>query len=199
MAVEISCLYCNNTFSVIKSRAKTAKFCSRDCVDGYNKTFRCSPITCEACGTTFLIGNYKAIHGRRYCSEACKSSLATINYQCLICGKSFIDNSSSKRKYCSPKCYHESRKEAYADSGNPQWKGGRHEGYYRKFLKESCEGCGATGYLEIHHHDKNRFNNDPNNLVTLCLSCHRSMDPFMTIVFIYLKTVLLYTNYNGSN
>ena len=34
-----------------------------------------------------------------------------------------------------------------------------------------CQRCGYA-FLEIHHIDGNRWNNDPNNLVTLCRKCH---------------------------
>lgn len=44
-----------------------------------------------------------------------------------------------------------------------------------KILKEytSCEICGATKDLEVHHKDKNHSNNNPSNLMTVCSSCHQ--------------------------
>lgn len=35
-----------------------------------------------------------------------------------------------------------------------------------------CAICGKVGYTEVHHIDKNPMNNDPQNLVRLCKSCH---------------------------
>lgn len=58
-------------------------------------------------------------------------------------------------------------------TANPMWKDGRSPMYYRRFLKESCEWCGAEKLLVIHHADENRQNNDPANLVTLCKACHQ--------------------------
>lgn len=44
---------------------------------------------------------------------------------------------------------------------------------YQKYIKSSCEICGATKDLEVHHKDKNHSNNNPNNLMTVCNSCHQ--------------------------
>ena len=37
----------------------------------------------------------------------------------------------------------------------------------------TCQECGKTDDLEVHHIDGNRLNNDPENLLTLCKKCHR--------------------------
>jgi len=42
----------------------------------------------------------------------------------------------------------------------------------RKHLKSTCETCGTTAKLSIHHVDLNWRNNAPSNLMTLCTSCH---------------------------
>jgi hypothetical protein len=40
-----------------------------------------------------------------------------------------------------------------------------------------CELCGSrNGRLEIHHKDKNRKNNSPENLILLCSKCHAKLD-----------------------
>lgn len=44
---------------------------------------------------------------------------------------------------------------------------------YFKYKKENCEICGCVTDLEVHHIDKNHENNDPENLMTLCESCHQ--------------------------
>ena len=36
-----------------------------------------------------------------------------------------------------------------------------------------CQRCGSTKDLELHHIDGNRENNNPSNLILLCLKCHR--------------------------
>ena len=42
----------------------------------------------------------------------------------------------------------------------------------RKHKKDKCEKCGSTKKLQIDHIDRNRSNNDPSNLMTLCRPCH---------------------------
>ena len=46
---------------------------------------------------------------------------------------------------------------------------------YQKYIKSSCEICGVTKDLEVHHKDKNHSNNNPNNLMTVCSSCHQKV------------------------
>lgn len=42
----------------------------------------------------------------------------------------------------------------------------------RKHRKPACEECGTAVDLHVHHKDRDRTNNDPSNLRTLCSSCH---------------------------
>jgi len=48
---------------------------------------------------------------------------------------------------------------------------------YRKYKKDSCEQCGFIPMhkcqLDVDHIDNNHFNNDVDNLRTLCANCHR--------------------------
>ena len=48
---------------------------------------------------------------------------------------------------------------------------------YRRHLADACENCGFVPedpcQLEVHHVDRNRSNNNPANLRTLCANCHR--------------------------
>lgn len=37
----------------------------------------------------------------------------------------------------------------------------------------SCQDCGSENNLHIHHQDRDKNNNNPFNLKTLCASCHR--------------------------
>ncbi len=38
--------------------------------------------------------------------------------------------------------------------------------------KSVCEECGGTSLLNRHHVDLDMYNNDPENIMTLCASCH---------------------------
>ena len=41
-----------------------------------------------------------------------------------------------------------------------------------RWQKPACEQCGSTSRLGLHHVDRNRTNNSPRNLRTLCPTCH---------------------------
>lgn len=59
---------------------------------------------------------------------------------------------------------------------HPQWQGGIRNDYYRRVAfqahGEICNRCGDTDGLEVHHIDRNRRNNRPDNLEVLCRKCH---------------------------
>lgn len=70
-----------------------------------------------------------------------------------------------ERKYCDKKCASLGhRKETPTISA------------FRKRAKglrgDTCETCGETNNLQVHHIDGNPANNEPLNLMTLCNSCH---------------------------
>jgi len=50
--------------------------------------------------------------------------------------------------------------------------------YRRKCLKakgEYCHECGSKSDIEVHHIDKDRWNNQLDNLIPLCHSCHMAV------------------------
>lgn len=75
------------------------------------------------------------------------------------------------------------RSEQYKGSNNPAWNDGSSFGEYgEKFNKELkteirkrdkfvCAICGKNGF-SVHHIDYNKKNNEKENLITLCRSCH---------------------------
>lgn len=66
------------------------------------------------------------------------------------------------RRYCSLSCANSrgvlSRAGAYARS--------------RKKRKQSCEACGYSEQLHVHHLDGDHMNMENDNLQTLCIFCH---------------------------
>lgn len=67
-----------------------------------------------------------------------------------------------RRRHCSQSCAN-SRNEVGASAYH--WRA-------RKHRSLACETCGTSEGLHVHHRDRDRTNNDPANLATLCGSCH---------------------------
>lgn len=56
------------------------------------------------------------------------------------------------------------------------WKGGASKREYRKVIdKQVCSRCGARINLGIHHRNLDHYDNRPENLEVLCVSCHMSL------------------------
>ena len=55
---------------------------------------------------------------------------------------------------------------------NPCWKGGCPAWQAKKYRKTSCEHCGSTRHLCLHHRNEDRRDRRKSNLITLCRSCH---------------------------
>jgi hypothetical protein len=67
-----------------------------------------------------------------------------------------------KRRNCSQACAN--TREEVTRSG--------HQYRAKPHRKATCEECGTTERLHVHHRDRNWANDDPANLETLCASCH---------------------------
>ena len=100
-------------------------------------------------------------------------------------------------QFCSDKCYRNWQSKNYRGEGNPFWKGGYNPNYSkgwwsarRKTLERdnyTCQICGATESsngrnCDVHHKKPVRTFDSPSdshfldNLVTLCRSCHSSVE-----------------------
>ena len=73
-----------------------------------------------------------------------------------------------RRRFCSLPCYGSSI------AKTPQTKADAHTRARQVHRRVSCNRCGEPERLQVHHRDRNPFNNAPVNLETLCLPCHRA-------------------------
>ena len=166
--VERFCKVCDKKFYVIPFTIKkgNGKFCSQKCYGKWisqNRKTKNNPSwkggkikrTCEICDKEFYIYPYR-INTAKFCSLKCRNKW------------------DSKNKI---------------GKNHPNWRGGiSFEPYGLKFndkLKEQtrkrdnyiCQECGfhqglLKEKLSIHHIDYNKKNNNPENLISLCNSCH---------------------------
>ncbi len=72
------------------------------------------------------------------------------------------------RRFCDLQCFGASRVRV------PVTKAEAHERARQIKKRNSCERCGGLDWLQVHHRDRNPFNNEIHNLEVLCASCHRS-------------------------
>ncbi len=98
---------------------------------------------------------------------------------CPVCGKHFKRRRFGKRLedysrfqnriFCSKSCSAQRRKD---DPNRVRWVFHR---LAREHLKDTCAICGCSDNLQVHHLDRNIRNNSPENLQTLCQSCHMKL------------------------
>jgi hypothetical protein len=95
---------------------------------------------------------------------------------CVVCSKQAVLEAGRRNAYNQR--VKQGRKVGSGKGGNPYF-GKEHPGYktgigiYRKQRKDSCERCGSTKFLCVHHKDEDRSNNVPSNLETVCKRCHQ--------------------------
>lgn len=161
-------------------------------------------VQCANCGVTFSVIPSRIAHGRaKNCSPACQYAskakapkLERISFSCIGCGKG-IDllpcRTKSRKgagKFCTRACRDENRigsnvpnwfggAEAYR---GPNWQSQRRAARSRDAFTCQSEGCGAVG-TDVHHVKPYRLffgdwrsANKLTNLITLCRTCHRTVE-----------------------
>jgi hypothetical protein len=97
-----------------------------------------------------------------------------IDHHCAVCGLLLVRkrrnrlesmNVFLRRKFCDRRCM------AVAMIKDEVGDAALHL-RARCLCGSSCERCGTTDKLSVHHIDGDPSNNDPSNLMTLCGSCH---------------------------
>lgn len=150
-------------------------------------------LNCAACGKSFYVPQCR-LHNAKFCSRDCslykKNEGKKRYFICKGCGeKKETVLSRIRKKYCSRECL-EKRKVTKSQE-RLKWATTRRilraSGKDRpttKCLKrmifsireKKCELCGfceCETALEVHHIDRNPFNNLPENIQIACCNCHR--------------------------
>lgn len=149
--------------------------------DGFNQRVRadqsCVGTLTQNCGADLKrngqgiieIGTRKDIkQAERYC-EYCGTELVRKRFN----GRLEDFSVFNKRKYCNRECM--KRGFLKIGKGDQTWTSAHHTARKINELilqKDSCELCGSTQNLDIHHIDGNWQNNNLDNLMCLCRSCH---------------------------
>ena len=96
---------------------------------------------------------------------------------CEFCGSTFRKRkkelNKTKRSYCSINCRNRAMNDAKRKSTINNYRNVADANY-----KHKCSVCGwdeDEDILEVHHIDENRENNNVDNLIILCPTCHRKL------------------------
>lgn len=114
-------------------------------------------------------------NGRAFCSLACYGIFCRKENPCIVCGSLIL--ASAHKKTCSRSCANKHRAGIKYKLNRPKDKVKSQQAIKIRLLRErrnSCERCAYNKYeiLEVHHKDRNRNNNDFNNLELICPNCH---------------------------
>jgi len=196
--VTLTCAWCSKEFErplyvhekALKRGMKDA-YCCKACAQAHHAV-KNAP-TCQKCG--------KAMPGRRhrkYCSEECERAARPPkklpDRVCPWCGTTFTPK-VAKAQHCSRACADAAHSQRMRGKGNSNYKTGTS---YAKWYAEMrplimerddrrcvvCQGTEQTAIvtwkgqqvsrtnLTIHHINEDPTDNAPENLVTLCKTCH---------------------------
>ena len=169
--VQVQCAECGKIEFVSKSRYKTYKCCSVECLGKYNskKYNKRVLLKCPICGKEYTCKQSKIDHHRTCGDTNCRSAWLKQTRN----GK----NNSNYRKIEIDLMNNSINEETY----------GKSKTIYQHVVKEIL-GLSSTsklpkGYV-IHHKDANHLNNNPTNLVVLPKTAHRLVHTYFGNVLI---------------
>lgn len=159
-------------------------------------------VVCKKCETVFYTKPNRIMRGwGLYCSNTCKhASLKTgSEMPCSNCTRTIYKTltdqkrSQSNQFFCGKSCQAKWRNHHIATGkDHPNWKNGISS--YRDLMKRQdvakiCTKCftNDSRILAVHHKDKNRNNNDLENLTWLCHNCHFLVHHFKNESIGFLK------------
>ena len=149
-AIEVECVYCKEKFYKAKRFVKEGKdnFCNKEHYTLYQSRNKVE-VRCSYCGESKQISRSKA--------KSCKTGYFFCNRDCQSKAQSTDSGVEYHSNYLNG-AWVEYRRKAFT-LGEPK-----------------CSICGYDEYkegLEVHHLDKDRRNNDLDNLKVVCAICHR--------------------------
>lgn len=130
---------------------------------------------CSICKKEIYRRPIEIKNGKVFCSVLCAGIGCRKEKPCLICGKLIL--AGFNKKTCSRSCANKLREGIKYKIGSPRDKVKSQRALKLRLLKErgkKCEKCNYNIYqiLEIHHKNKNRANNELENLELICPNCH---------------------------
>lgn len=195
--LTLTCSVCGASFTRMRAEQEKATragtqgtYCSRRCLGDSKKT---GGRPCVRCGQPTGSRDPR----RRYCGEVCKTAAQDERRKtkpCPHCGKVFA-YSSERQIYCDRLCANAAHSLRMVGTGNSHYKDGTSYAEWFRLIKPmikerdsfACVACGRidsprpitrqgrtvmqTG-LRVHHINEVPADNRPENLITLCVTCH---------------------------
>lgn len=117
----------------------------------------------------------KKSHGHAFCSMDCYGKSIRKERPCLVCGTPIM--AQFNKKTCSRACANKHRAGTKYLGRRPKDKVVHFKSLKLRLLRNRVNQCAKCGYnkieiLQIHHKDRNRKNNNLENLELICPNCH---------------------------
>lgn len=114
-------------------------------------------------------------NGKVYCSMACYGISCRKEKPCVICGKPIL--AGLNKITCGRSCSNKHRVGIKYKQNRPRDKVKNYQSLKIRLLNyrtKVCERCSYNKFeiLQIHHKDRNRLNNNLDNLELICPNCH---------------------------
>lgn len=191
----------NNQEHFFCSRLCKGKWQSLNSIGEYSSHYKGGRhIPCEVCGKLKWVGpQQERLSKRFFCSTSCMGqwfsknktgknhpNWSQVEIECNYCNKLFSQPNwyfkGNDHHFCSPECTSKWRSERMLKEKHFAWNGGTSNDPYSfgweeisKRIRERdsyiCQNCGKFGN-HVHHIDRDRKNDNDDNLITLCPSCH---------------------------
>lgn len=207
-AVPLECAHCQSAFSLPRfdyekrwSRGVRRFFCNRACFRA-RRAAETMTRECKTCATPVR-------KGLQYCSAPCwpKPVRSTMPEKaCPQCAAVFTPV-SSRSQFCSRTCANRAHAKRMTGSGNSRFVDGSSYAEWFRQMRPivlerdgwKCVACSAAhelvpngrggmkSMLVIHHCDEKPQNNLPENLITMCATCHMLHHKSKTTPFPWLQ------------
>ena len=120
-------------------------------------------------------GEIEKTKGRVFCSMTCYGISCRKEKPCIVCGKLIL--SGLHKKTCCRGCANKHRTGIKYKINRPRDKVKSQRALKIRLLKKkgkNCERCTYNKYkiLQVHHKDRDRNNNNLDNLELVCPNCH---------------------------
>lgn len=148
-------------------------------------------VVCSHCGKIYKwelkkLNSSNKRSRETYCSKECeKKHKSRGGYvPCATCKTQVykttgqLERSASGNVFCSRSCSISHRNKTIVGDKHHNYKGANYRKNAMSTNETKCVVCGWDDdirILEVHHKDENRLNNDIDNLVILCPTCHRKI------------------------